>query len=131
MIYALDTNVIVDLLRGRDPELARRYLSHPPGQYAVSEMVRAELLFGMELSQEPESKRMGIEAFLAPLQLMPFGGDAVSHYAIIRAHLQKRGLPIGPNDLVIAATARANGHTLITRNTSEFSRVPALAWEEW
>jgi tRNA(fMet)-specific endonuclease VapC len=55
----------------------------------------------------------------------------VEHYADIRAHLEKAGKSIGPNDLVIAATARANGHTLITRNTSEFIRVPALAVEVW
>ncbi len=38
---------------------------------------------------------------------------------------------IGPNDLLIAATARANGCTLVTHNVREFSRVSGLLYEDW
>jgi tRNA(fMet)-specific endonuclease VapC len=131
MIFALDTNIVVELLRQRDPTLIEKYLSKNPCDYSVPEMVRAELLFGAKMSAKADGNRQTVERFLAPLQLLPFHGDAVEHYADIRAHLEKAGKSIGPNDLVIAATARANGHTLITRNTSEFIRVPALAVEVW
>jgi len=131
MIFALDTNIVVELLRLRDPELADRYFKKNPRDYSVPEMVRAELLFGAQVSAKPEENRLLVERFLSPLQVLPFGGEAVLHYAEIRAHLQKGGNPIGANDLVIAATVRAMGFTLITRNTSEFRRVPALAVVEW
>jgi tRNA(fMet)-specific endonuclease VapC len=39
--------------------------------------------------------------------------------------------PIGPNDLLIAAIALANGLIVVTHNTSEFSRVPGLSIEDW
>jgi hypothetical protein len=39
--------------------------------------------------------------------------------------------PIGPNDLQIAAIARANGLTLVTHNVAEFGRVPGLLVEDW
>jgi tRNA(fMet)-specific endonuclease VapC len=94
-------------------------------------LVRAELLFGARVSAKAADNRRAVEMFLSPLRLLPFQGEAAEHYAEIRAHLEKSGISIGPNDLVIAATARANGHTLITRNTSEFLRVPALAVEVW
>jgi tRNA(fMet)-specific endonuclease VapC len=94
-------------------------------------MVAAELLFGAEISAKPESNKRAIQELLSPLCLLPFGGDAVEHYAAIRADLQRKGNTIGANDLVIAATARAIGHTLVTRNTIEFLRVPALAVEQW
>jgi tRNA(fMet)-specific endonuclease VapC len=55
----------------------------------------------------------------------------VEHYADIRHALEKAGTPINPNDLIIAATARAAGVTLVTANVSEFSRVPGLKWEDW
>ena len=131
MIFALDTNIVVDLLRGKDRALAERYLAKSPGDYSVPEMVRAELLFGAVMSVHAANNRRAVERFLLPLQLLPFAGEAGVHYAEISAHLEKSGTPIGPNDLVIAATARANGHTLLTRNTAEFRRVPALAIEEW
>lgn len=131
MIHALDTHIIVDLLRGKDPALARAYLAREPGSYAVPEMVRAELLFGAALSARREDNTRLVEQFLAPLALIPFEGEACTHYADIRAHLQREGRSIGPNDLIIAATARAHGHTLVTRNLAEFSHVPGLAVVAW
>lgn len=66
-----------------------------------------------------------------PLLLLPFAGEAAEHYADIRSLPQKQGNPIGPNDLVIAATARVHGLPLATRNSAEFSRVPLLRVESW
>ena len=57
--------------------------------------------------------------------------DAALQYAEIRADLKKRGALIGANDLFIAAHARALGLVLVTNNTSEFVRVPALELENW
>lgn len=131
MIRALDTNVVVDLLRGKDAKLSSRYLDGRPSDYAVPEMVRAELLFGALLSSRPRENRAAVVKFLAPLRMLPFTGDAPMHWAEIRAGLQNSGEPIGPNDLVIAATVRAAACTLVTRNTAEFSRVPGLAVETW
>jgi tRNA(fMet)-specific endonuclease VapC len=52
-------------------------------------------------------------------------------YATIRADLEKRGLPIEPNDLLIAAHARSLGLALATGNTDEFERIPGLVVENW
>ncbi|MBE2179625.1 MAG: type II toxin-antitoxin system VapC family toxin [Chthoniobacterales bacterium] len=131
MIRALDTNVIVDILRGRDEALMARYIDGRPSDYAVPEMVRAELLFGASVSARPRENQRAIGRFLAPLRLLPFSGAAAEHWAEIRRALHEAGTPIGPNDLVIAATARAAGCTLVTRNTREFTRVSALAVEVW
>jgi predicted nucleic acid-binding protein len=49
----------------------------------------------------------------------------------IRFSLERTGTPIGPNDLMIAATALANGLTVVTANEVEFRRVPELAVENW
>ena len=131
MIRALDTNIIVDLLRGKDAPLAACYLEGRPADYVIPEMVRAELLLGANLSSRASENRKAAGKFLAPLRLLPFGGEACVHWAEIRAALQNVGASIGPNDLVIAATARALGCVLATRNTREFARAPALAVEEW
>ena len=49
----------------------------------------------------------------------------------IRSALERRGLPIGNNDLWIAAHARAEGWVLVTHNEREFLRVDGLAVENW
>lgn len=130
-MLALDTNIIVDLLRGRDQFLADRFLCLPPASFAVPEMVRAELFYGALRSSRPEENRAIVERFLAPIRPLPFDTNAAAHYAQIRLHLERSGTAIGANDLVIAATARASRCVLITRNTKEFQRIPALAVEEW
>src|SRR5580704_157122 len=62
---------------------------------------------------------------------LPFDDRAAEEYGRIRAHLAAAGTPIGPNDLMIAAIALAKQMTLVTQNTTEFSRVPGLALEDW
>jgi tRNA(fMet)-specific endonuclease VapC len=53
------------------------------------------------------------------------------HYALVRAHLERQGTPIGANDTWIAAQALTIGATLVTDNEREFSRVPGLPLENW
>ena len=56
---------------------------------------------------------------------------AAEHYGHVRATLAQQGLPIGNNDLWLAAHALAEGWTLVTNNLREFSRVPGLRVENW
>lgn len=131
MIRCLDTNILVDFLRGRDLKLKERLLAASPRDYEVSEVVRAELLFGARISSRPRENKQSVENLLFSFKLLPFGGSAVDHYVDIRAHLTLAGTTIGSNDLIIAATARAAGRPLVTRNDREFSRVPDLRLEIW
>ncbi len=57
--------------------------------------------------------------------------EAPKNTAEFERHLADLGTPIGPNDLLIAAITVANGLTLVTHNTKEFSRVPGLMLEDW
>lgn len=72
-----------------------------------------------------------MEAVLAALEIAPFEADADRHYATIRRALQRKGMPIGANDLLIAAHARALDAVCVTDNVSEFKRVPGLKVENW
>ncbi|MEM7386668.1 MAG: type II toxin-antitoxin system VapC family toxin [Verrucomicrobiota bacterium] len=130
MTYCLDTNVMIALMRNRKPVVDRlRTLS--PVQVKVPEVVRAELAFGCLKSAHPNQETSKVDQVLAPFERLPFSGDAVEHYAAIRLDLEKRGLMIGPNDLLIAATARAGCMVMVTTNDREFSRVPGLVVENW
>ncbi|HLP47269.1 MAG TPA: PIN domain-containing protein, partial [Candidatus Kapabacteria bacterium] len=63
--------------------------------------------------------------------IIPFGDKEIMDYAKIRAHLEKIGKIIGPNDIIIAAIALSHGATLVTHNTKEFERVQDLLVEDW
>ena len=94
-------------------------------------VVKAELLSGARRSQRLEANLQLLKAFFAPLQSLPFDDDCAEHYGKIHADLLAQGKPIGPNDTLIAAIARAHDATLITHNTGEFSRVAGLRMKDW
>jgi tRNA(fMet)-specific endonuclease VapC len=83
------------------------------------------------VSAKPDQNRAKVAAFLRPYRSLPFDDEAALIQAQIRHELEKAGTPIGPYDLQIAAIALANGQTLVTHNTNEFSRVPCLPIEDW
>jgi tRNA(fMet)-specific endonuclease VapC len=65
------------------------------------------------------------------VKIIPFGEKEAHASALIRADLEKKGLPIGPFDTLIAGTAMSNNLILVTRNTKEFSRVKSLQIDDW
>jgi tRNA(fMet)-specific endonuclease VapC len=52
-------------------------------------------------------------------------------FALDTNTIEAAGQPIGPHDLLIAATALRHGAALVTRNVAEFSRVPGLEVVNW
>lgn len=131
MTYCLDTNTIIYYLKGMHAGVRARLSALQPQQVSVPEVVVAELLFGVHRSQQKASNLAKVKAFLEPLRRLPFDVKVSPHYAEIRADLTNRGNLIGPNDLMIAATARAHGLILVTHNLAEFLRVSGLKLEDW
>jgi tRNA(fMet)-specific endonuclease VapC len=131
MIYLLDTNTCIRYLNGRAPAIRTRLQQHTPAELAVCSVVKAELWFGSLRSTNPTRAFAIQQQFLAPLVSLPFDDRAASEYARIRADLQAKGTPIGPNDLMIAAIALAHTLILVTHNTHEFQRVGGLHLEDW
>lgn len=70
-------------------------------------------------------------AFFNQFHLLPFESEAAKIAGRIRADLAASGTPIGPNDLLIAASAMASNLILVTHNIREFMRVNGLQIEDW
>jgi tRNA(fMet)-specific endonuclease VapC len=132
--HLLDTNAFVDhLRRGPKSKVTARMLAAPPRSVYLCSVVLGELIFGAIQSgpNHEVANRARIARLQAQFPTFPFDDAAAEEYGKLRAHLTAIGQLIGPNDLLIAAIALANGVTLVTRNTSEFSRVPGLSLEDW
>lgn len=126
----LDTNIVIYTMKQRPIEVKEKF-NLVATQLCISSISVAELIFGAENSQTPEKNLKIIENFLSRLQILDYGVDAAIQYGNIKAHLKKIGTSIGENDLHIAAHARSKGLILVTNNTKEFERVPALQIENW
>ena len=131
MKYLLDTNVCIGYLSGRAPGVLERLRSLPRSDVAVCSVVKAELFYGAARSTDPERSLAAQRQFLGQFASLDFDDRAAEVAGRIRAVLARRGEPIGPGDLQIAAIALANGLTLVTRNVREFSRVEELVVEDW
>jgi tRNA(fMet)-specific endonuclease VapC len=128
--YLLDTNIVIYVLKRRPIEVLSTFNAHA-SRMAISSITLAELLHGAEKSSRVSDNLYAIEDFCSRLAVLPYGAKAAQHYGAIRTALEKLGQPIGVNDLQIAAHARSEGLVLVTNNTSEFERVPALEIENW
>ncbi|MCR9243267.1 MAG: type II toxin-antitoxin system VapC family toxin [Rhodobiaceae bacterium] len=128
--YLLDTNICIFLAKDRPPTLQQKVKSHD-GRIAVSSVVLAELRYGADKSARPEKNHLVVDGLVARVEVLSFNQKAADHYGQIRADLERKGLPIGPYDLMIAAHAQAEGLVLVTNNVREFERVPGLRVEDW
>jgi tRNA(fMet)-specific endonuclease VapC len=129
--YLLDTNTCIRILNASSPALLARQRVTPASQVRLCSVVKAELWLGAEKSQRSAQIQQKLALFFARFRSMPFDDAAARAYASLRAGLEASGTPIGPNDMLIAATALANDLTMVTHNTAEFRRVPGLRLEDW
>jgi tRNA(fMet)-specific endonuclease VapC len=111
--------------------VAERLFAVPPGDVAISSVSLYEIEVGIARSEQPGKRRRQFDTFLAVVSVLPFDRPAARAAATVRGDLERRGLPIGPLDNLIAGVALAHRATLVTRNTREFSRLPNLAIADW
>ncbi len=128
--YLLDTNIVSDLVRNPHGAVAAGIERVGESSACINIVVAAELRFGAAKSGSRRLRRQ-LEAILALIQLWPLAPPVDQHHADIRKHLERAGKPIGPNDLFIAAHARALGAVVVTANERQCRRVPRLHVENW
>lgn len=129
-MWALDTNTVIHFFKGQG-QVATRLLATPPERVALPSVVVYEIEIGILKSGEATKRRRQFGELLGAVTIFPLTQTEAQTAARIRAGLERQGTPIGPLDLLIAGTALAQGATLVTRNTDEFSRVPGLELENW
>lgn len=129
--YLLDTNICVELLRGRAKHVFLRLRECPEENVAISSITLAELEYGVARTANPEKHAVLLANFCAPLEILPFDQIAATVYGMVRATLEHEGNPIGPLDTLIASHALALQRTVITNNIREFKRVSNLKVENW
>lgn len=130
MKYLLDTNTCIHIINERPKNVRERFSRFELSDIGVSSITAAELAFGVAKSRSMKN-RIALESFLLPLEVMPFDLSAAFAYGDVRAELARRGEPVGPLDLQIAAHALSLKTTLVTDNEREFRKVPGLAIENW
>lgn len=128
--YMLDTNIVIYVIKRR-PMVVLEIFNKYAGQMCISSITLGELIHGVEKSNDPFRNLRKVEDFISRLEVVEYENDAAAHYGEIRANLEKKGTPIGVNDLHIAGHARSLSLTLVTNNLREFERVEGLRLVNW
>jgi tRNA(fMet)-specific endonuclease VapC len=131
MKYMLDTNICIYIIKRKPVDVLERFKQTDISQISISSITLSELFYGVSKSSKPAQNFVALTQFVAPLEILPFGGEASQYYGDLRAYLEKQGTPIGSLDMLIAAHALSLAGTLVTNNEKEFNRVPNLNIENW
>lgn len=129
-MLVLDTNILIYFFKGMG-NVAQKMLATPPKDIAVPAIVLYELNVGIQKSSSPRKRKTQLNQLIDIVTTLPFGSKEAEVAAAIRTKLEKKGLLVGPYDILIAATALAGNHTLVTHNVKEFKRIPGLKVEDW
>lgn len=127
--FMLDTDTCSFIIRGADSAL-RRAVQRNADSLCVSAVTVAELRFG---AAKKGSERIAeaVSRFLELVDVVPWTEEAADRYADLRNRLEAAGRPIGNMDMLIAASALAEGCRLVTHNRTHFGRIPGLPVEDW
>lgn len=132
-MLSLDSDVIIGLLRGREPDLRGRFdQARLNGvTVAVSTVAIHELTTGAVSSQRPAHHLEALAELISSFEILDFTGDDAVRSAEIRAGLGAAGQTIGALDTLIAGQALARGLSVVTSNVRHFGRVSNLPVIDW
>jgi len=131
MKYLIDTNICIYIINKRPAAVIKKFKQFELGEIGISTITVSELQYGVAKSTYRKKNEVRLEEFLAPFAILTYDQTAARVYGDIRFQLEKRGRPIGPLDLLIAAHAISQDLVLITNNDKEFKRIKKLKIENW
>jgi tRNA(fMet)-specific endonuclease VapC len=129
----LDSNVVIEILRGRQPHYRARMDEAKAADISlhVSSVVLHELAVGALRSQRPAFHLDRLDAFVAEVEVDAWTGEDAMAAARVRFDLESNGQGIGTYDTLIAGQAVNRGRTVVTNSLREFIRVPHLDLLDW
>lgn len=129
--YLLDTDVFSHMVEGQDEATTARMQTLTKGEAVLSVITTGEFFYGITHAPVSALREKRAQRLIDFFGVLPLDADVAVTYGEVRADLRAKGTPIGPNDLWLAAQAKAHGLIMVTRNTREFKRVKGLKVEDW
>jgi tRNA(fMet)-specific endonuclease VapC len=129
-MYVLDTNTLIYFFKGIG-NVGENLLASSPKEIAIPAIVLFELEYGIAKSTSPKKRRDQLTTLCESVNILPFGQKESGIAAGLRFELERAGTPIGPYDILIAATVLSHNGVLVSNNTKEFERITKLQLINW
>ncbi|MCG2722348.1 MAG: type II toxin-antitoxin system VapC family toxin [Thermodesulfovibrionales bacterium] len=131
MMFMLDTNACIYLIKQKSRNLLKRFNNHSVGDIGISSITLAELQYGVAKSLYVNKNKEALAEFILPLEIADFDEKAAESYGTVRTGLEKSGKTVGSMDMLIGAHALSLDVTVITNNIKEFRKIKNLKVEDW
>lgn len=131
MSYLLDTLSCIRFLNHPDTGIARQLRRVPRSDVVLCDVVKAELYFAAESGKFWREQLPVLDGFFRVFASLPFDRKSARIYGQVRSDVEKRGLSLGQNDLMIAAVALADELTLVSPNVDGFGAIDGLRVMNW
>ncbi len=129
-MFLLDTNILIYFFKGIG-KVEQNLMSKAPKDIGMPAIVLFEIEVGIGKSKSPHKRIKQLNDLISVISVLPFGMKEARSAVQIRVQLEKKGIPIGPLDILIGGTALAHQATLVTHNIKEFGRIKKLQLEDW
>ncbi len=129
-MYLVDTNTLIYFFKGMG-RVAQKLLSKSPKDIGIPTIVLFELEVGIAKSKSPRKRTKQFQEIKSLVNIISFGEKEAKFSATVRVQLERKGIPIGHYDILIAGIALAYRAILVTHNTKEFERIENLKLEDW
>jgi tRNA(fMet)-specific endonuclease VapC len=128
----LDTNTVSDIVKGKSPAARAKLANLQHGEIAcISTITEAELQYGLAKTPKATVIRSVVEAFVAKIQVLPWGREEALAYGAFRAKQEAAGKPLGNLDMLIAAHAISVGAVLVTNDKAFLQAADLPATVNW
>ena len=129
----IDTSVLIAAERG-ELDLDALLAAHGDDAVAISAVTASELMHGIHRAKTAVGRartEVLVERLIGLMPVIPFDLDVARVHARLSAELAAKGTPVGAHDLMIAATAVAQGYVVATRDKRSFPKIKGLALQIW
>ena len=131
MRYMLDTDTCIYIMKHRPVSVRERLRHVAIDEVGISGIVLTELMHGVIKSEHRPRNQAALEDFLGYCKVEDWPRAAAPIYGALRTELERKGKPIGSNDLLIAAHALAIDAVLVSNNQREFARIATIIYSKF
>lgn len=109
----LDTNIVIGLFANEQVIINKL---HSTSEIYLPCIVLGELRYGALNSKHQTENLQRIEEFMSRVTILDCNHETAREYSVLKMQLKRDGHPIPENDIWIAAIARQNKLTIVTRD---------------
>jgi len=127
----LDTDTVIYTLKDH-PNVVSSLKLHLQDPSLLSSIALIELLFiYLNKSQKVTVNLAKIKSLEKELHTLPVTREIAEVFGMLKADLERKGIPLDDFDLALAVSAVARNLVLVTNNTKHFKRIEGLRLENW